>query len=655
MKLSAEEAYEILELPYGTDGDSVRSNYKRLALLWHPDKHQNSPDATKKFQLISAAYKRLTSEQYEESDEDEIVMSMSDMFDLFQQIFFAKAMANAYNGYDIEDDDDDDDDYDDDDDDDDDDIHVDYVKMLTGQMKLKQDYRKPRPDLGQMNKRLTPEEIKKNAEELVEEEEKEKRKAEKRRAKKKRRREKKKLEKIAADQEKKDDLKSNSQKKDQSNDKERGKGGLKKSNKNKKDKTGSAEEADFDPSAAFFTKVVNKKKKGVEVLPTGSKKDKKDKQQNSSQSLQGSSKNVDDAEDLDPLVLRSRQLAIRGNEMANLGHYNEAIDLFTEAIKLDGSDFRFFGNRSYCYDRVLQYEKALRDAEKAISLSPDWPKGHFRKGRAFAGLKLYADAEQAFMQVLKLDRNCEDAMQELIRVRTHKLTEMGFSQKQAESAIRQYGTVQAALDSLLAGVAENSLQADAFLSDDDDFNEPTPSPILQHQHLHPIPAAGTSDTKMDPGNPEGLTALWVGNVLPEVSEKKLTQMFAKFGAVTSVRCLPEKYCAFVNFKSKESAGRAMHTLQGMECAGQRLLVKFPDNPIQNGNVVIKKGSTSSSSNASVTVITKQKPAPVVAKPVVVQPPPPQPPQVQPVSVAAAAAAAAAAANRYGILRNKRAR
>ena len=30
-----------------------------------------------------------------------------------------------------------------------------------------------------------------------------------------------------------------------------------------------------------------------------------------------------------------------------------------------------------------------------------------------------------------------------------------------------------------------------------------------------------------PQNPEGLTALWVGNVLPQVTEKKLTQMFQK--------------------------------------------------------------------------------------------------------------------------------
>ena len=58
------------------------------------------------------------------------------------------------------------------------------------------------------------------------------------------------------------------------------------------------------------------------------------------------------------------------------------------------------------------------------------------------------------MQVLKLDRNCEDATQELLRVRTHQLTEMGFSRAQAEAAIHQFSTVQLALDSLLAGVGE---------------------------------------------------------------------------------------------------------------------------------------------------------------------------------------------------------
>ena len=39
-----------------------------------------------------------------------------------------------------------------------------------------------------------------------------------------------------------------------------------------------------------------------------------------------------------------------------------------------------------------QYEKALQDADVAISLAPDWPKGYFRRGRALAGLKVVTRA-----------------------------------------------------------------------------------------------------------------------------------------------------------------------------------------------------------------------------------------------------------------------
>ena len=35
----------------------------------------------------------------------------------------------------------------------------------------------------------------------------------------------------------------------------------------------------------------------------------------------------------------------------------------------------------------------------------------------------------------------------------------------------------------------------------------------------------------------------------------------RFGPVSSIRLLPEKFCAFVNFKSKEGAGKAMCMLQ----------------------------------------------------------------------------------------------
>lgn len=49
---------------------------------------------------------------------------------------------------------------------------------------------------------------------------------------------------------------------------------------------------------------------------------------------------------------------------------------------------RFFGNRSYCYYCLEQYPQALTDAERAIQLAPNWPKGYFRQGSALMGMKV---------------------------------------------------------------------------------------------------------------------------------------------------------------------------------------------------------------------------------------------------------------------------
>jgi len=35
----------------------------------------------------------------------------------------------------------------------------------------------------------------------------------------------------------------------------------------------------------------------------------------------------------------------------------------------------------------------------------------------------------------------------------------------------------------------------------------------------------------------------------------------RYGAITSVRSLPDKFCAFVNFKNKKSAAQALVGLQ----------------------------------------------------------------------------------------------
>lgn len=57
-------------------------------------------------------------------------------------------------------------------------------------------------------------------------------------------------------------------------------------------------------------------------------------------------------------------------------------------------------------------------------------------------------------------------------------------------------------------------------------------------------------------------SLWVGNINPEVvSERHLLQLFSRCGRVDTVRILPKRYCAFVNYDQHDSAAAALEKLQ----------------------------------------------------------------------------------------------
>ena len=51
--------YEVLELARDADGDAVRKAYRRLALVWHPDKCRE-PGADERFKEIQQAYETLS-------------------------------------------------------------------------------------------------------------------------------------------------------------------------------------------------------------------------------------------------------------------------------------------------------------------------------------------------------------------------------------------------------------------------------------------------------------------------------------------------------------------------------------------------------------------------------------------------------------------
>ncbi|KAI2658029.1 Tetratricopeptide repeat protein 31 [Labeo rohita] len=241
----------------------------------------------------------------------------------------------------------------------------------------------------------------------------------------------------------------------------------------------------------------------------------------------------------------------KGIRFVQEGQYTQAVSLFTEAIKCDPKDYRFFGNRSYCYCCLEQYPLALADAEKSIQMAPDWPKGYYRKGSALMGLKewtprkftprsdcvkpremadnprttpqtlqasRYSEAEKAMDQVLKLDQDCEEAVNDLLYCKVQQLMDFGYDEEQSIQLLEKYNTVQAV-------VAAKASNQDCAL-------------------LQPGPC----------------NSLWVGNVTTELTEKHLRDLFKIYGEIDSIRVLHERFCAFVNFKNANMASRAMEKL-----------------------------------------------------------------------------------------------
>ncbi|XP_059673808.1 tetratricopeptide repeat protein 31 [Gavia stellata] len=278
---------------------------------------------------------------------------------------------------------------------------------------------------------VTAEEAERNARELVAEEERMKKKAEKKKLKKKKQKDRKKREKLGQELKNKQETKSSTS----SPSGATGTGHSQNSNVEEeegwpgpspspcvRDSTASSGEEgggrearaeemedELDLSCTFVFKA--RQKAGVKLLPPGKEKPARMDDAEPGKRVPGK---APEPVPLDMSVVeQSLILAGRGNQAAQKGRYAEAVQAFTEAVKLNPREHRLFGNRSYCYEKLQRYEEALRDAQVSLGLQPGWPKGLFRKGKALRGLERYAEAASTFRELLCLDGSDAEAAAQL--------------------------------------------------------------------------------------------------------------------------------------------------------------------------------------------------------------------------------------------------
>lgn len=105
------------------------------------------------------------------------------------------------------------------------------------------------------------------------------------------------------------------------------------------------------------------------------------------------------SEDLKVIELRTK-----ANKMYSSGNLGEAMQLYNRAFNMAPDDHLVLSNRSITFLKMGNALAALEDAELAVALRPDWPKGYLRRGSALKKLGRHEEALQDFFACLMLEQ-----------------------------------------------------------------------------------------------------------------------------------------------------------------------------------------------------------------------------------------------------------
>ncbi|KAM9286386.1 tetratricopeptide repeat protein 31 isoform 2-T2 [Cariama cristata] len=436
---------------------------------------------------------------------------------------------------------------------------------------------------------LTAEEAEKNARELVAEEERRKSKAEKKKLKKKRQKDRKKREKLEQELKSKQEAKSSTSSlssaagtgQPQNGNAEGGEGWVDPSpslclgaSAASLGKKGGGQETrveemedELDLSCTFVFKA--RQKAGVRLpVPEKEKPSRRDDAEPSERVPRKAPEPKPVPLDTS-VVEKSLILAGRGIEAAQKGRYAEAVQAFTEAVKLNPKEHRLFGNRSYCYEKLRRYEEALRDAQVSLGLHPGWLKGLFRKGKALRGLERYTEAARTFEELLHLDSANADAAAQLEACRALlRSSPRGWSSS---------GGLPTAPSLLEAGEPPLPRSGEWMSGScqDTDMSGFVTVVSSKSQAKGQVRATTSTQQTLPPTHPaRGCYPLWVGNVTAGISEKVLHSSFSRFGEIRFIRMLPERRCAFINYAHKKAAEVAYAAMQDAEVEGSRLVLQL---------------------------------------------------------------------------------
>ena len=91
------------------------------------------------------------------------------------------------------------------------------------------------------------------------------------------------------------------------------------------------------------------------------------------------------------------------NKYYQQGKYQEAIDYYTEAIKINPDFAEAYFNRGFAKAALKQYTEAIDDYTRAISINPDYGEAYNNRGAAKYDLGEYTQGVKDFTQAIRIN------------------------------------------------------------------------------------------------------------------------------------------------------------------------------------------------------------------------------------------------------------
>jgi tetratricopeptide (TPR) repeat protein len=97
------------------------------------------------------------------------------------------------------------------------------------------------------------------------------------------------------------------------------------------------------------------------------------------------------------------------------GEYEKALKDFEKAISFSSTHFSAYNGLGYSYRKLGDYNKALEMYDKALQLAPGFADAVEYRGEAYLGLNRIDDAKQAYLELLGLNRKNADMLMAAMR------------------------------------------------------------------------------------------------------------------------------------------------------------------------------------------------------------------------------------------------